>query len=89
MFPDEQPSCVSESKRLLEASPQRHGWKKRSPYHTGQLHPAVRVGDLLQHINDMSTGEGYGFQQEYEVSGSHRTKTSVHVSNSRRLWTLT
>ncbi|XP_034501013.1 uncharacterized protein LOC109491308 [Ailuropoda melanoleuca] len=40
--------------------------RKGSPYHTGQLHPAVRVADLLQHINQMKTAEGYGFKQEYE-----------------------
>uniref|UniRef100_A0A8C4RD27 protein-tyrosine-phosphatase n=1 Tax=Eptatretus burgeri TaxID=7764 RepID=A0A8C4RD27_EPTBU len=37
-----------------------------SPYHTGQLHPAVRVADLLQHIDQMKNGEGYGFKEEYE-----------------------
>ncbi|XP_061418301.1 receptor-type tyrosine-protein phosphatase kappa-like isoform X3 [Lethenteron reissneri] len=37
-----------------------------SPYHTGQLHPAIRVNDLLQHIEQMKLGEGYGFKEEYE-----------------------
>lgn len=68
MFPDEQRSSVNESSSLLGGSPQRHGRRKSSPYHTGQLHPAVRVADLLQHINQMKTAEGYGFKQEYEVS---------------------
>lgn len=49
------------------APPRRQCGRKGSPYHTGQLHPAVRVADLLQHINQMKTAEGYGFKQEYEV----------------------
>uniref|UniRef100_A0A671W0U6 Protein tyrosine phosphatase receptor type U n=1 Tax=Sparus aurata TaxID=8175 RepID=A0A671W0U6_SPAAU len=66
-FPDEQRSSVNESSSLLGGSPHRHCRRKSSPYHTGQLHPAVRVADLLQHINQMKTAEGYGFKQEYEV----------------------
>ncbi|KAL0165884.1 hypothetical protein M9458_037728, partial [Cirrhinus mrigala] len=62
----EQRSTVNESSSLLGGSPRRHCRRKSSPYHTGQLHPAVRVADLLQHINQMKTGEGYGFKQEYE-----------------------
>lgn len=67
LFPDDQRSSVNESSSLLGGSPQRHCQRKSSPYHTGQLHPAVRVADLLQHINQMKTSEGYGFKQEYEV----------------------
>uniref|UniRef100_A0A8C4N9C0 protein-tyrosine-phosphatase n=1 Tax=Eptatretus burgeri TaxID=7764 RepID=A0A8C4N9C0_EPTBU len=37
-----------------------------SVYQTGQLHPAVRVADLLQHITQMKTTEGCGFKEEYE-----------------------
>ncbi|XP_063041570.1 receptor-type tyrosine-protein phosphatase U-like [Engraulis encrasicolus] len=59
---NEQRSSVNESSSLLG----RHCRRKSSPYHTGQLHPAVRVADLLQHINQMKTSEGYGFKQEYE-----------------------
>ncbi|KAJ8289304.1 hypothetical protein COCON_G00019630 [Conger conger] len=60
-------SSVNESSSLLGGSPLRQcGGRKGSPYHTGQLHPAVRVADLLQHINQMKTAEGYGFKQEYE-----------------------
>uniref|UniRef100_A0A8C7FYL4 protein-tyrosine-phosphatase n=1 Tax=Oncorhynchus kisutch TaxID=8019 RepID=A0A8C7FYL4_ONCKI len=36
------------------------------PYQTGQLHPAIRVADLLQHITQMKCAEGYGFKEEYE-----------------------
>uniref|UniRef100_A0A671NHT4 Receptor-type tyrosine-protein phosphatase U n=1 Tax=Sinocyclocheilus anshuiensis TaxID=1608454 RepID=A0A671NHT4_9TELE len=61
-----QRSTVNESSSLLGGSPRRHCRRKSSPYHTGQLHPAVRVADLLQHINQMKTGEGYSFKQEYE-----------------------
>ncbi|XP_063810571.1 receptor-type tyrosine-protein phosphatase U isoform X1 [Pseudophryne corroboree] len=57
---------VTESSSLLGGSPRRSGGRKGSPYHTGQLHPAVRVADLLQHINQMKVAEGYGFKQEYE-----------------------
>uniref|UniRef100_A0A7N8YM12 protein-tyrosine-phosphatase n=1 Tax=Mastacembelus armatus TaxID=205130 RepID=A0A7N8YM12_9TELE len=64
---NEQRSSVNESSSLLGGSPHRHCRRKSSPYHTGQLHPAVRVADLLQHINQMKTAEGYGFKQEYEV----------------------
>uniref|UniRef100_A0A8C5EJB6 protein-tyrosine-phosphatase n=1 Tax=Gouania willdenowi TaxID=441366 RepID=A0A8C5EJB6_GOUWI len=52
--------------------------RKGSPYHTGQLHPAVRVADLLQHINQMKTAEGYGFKQEYEVRGYDRHRVKLH-----------
>uniref|UniRef100_A0A4W4E2U8 protein-tyrosine-phosphatase n=1 Tax=Electrophorus electricus TaxID=8005 RepID=A0A4W4E2U8_ELEEL len=47
-----------------------HSYKKREavdvPYQTGQLHPAIRVADLLQHITQMKCSEGYGFKEEYE-----------------------
>uniref|UniRef100_A0A673MTJ5 Receptor-type tyrosine-protein phosphatase kappa n=1 Tax=Sinocyclocheilus rhinocerous TaxID=307959 RepID=A0A673MTJ5_9TELE len=33
---------------------------------TGQVHPAIRVADLLQHINLMKTSDSYGFKEEYE-----------------------
>uniref|UniRef100_A0A4W4FXT3 Receptor-type tyrosine-protein phosphatase U n=1 Tax=Electrophorus electricus TaxID=8005 RepID=A0A4W4FXT3_ELEEL len=62
----EQRCSVNESSSLLGGSPRRHCRRKSSPYHTGQLRPAVRVADLLQHINQMKTAEGYGFKQEYE-----------------------
>ncbi|XP_030073208.1 receptor-type tyrosine-protein phosphatase U isoform X1 [Microcaecilia unicolor] len=63
---DQRSSMVNESSSLLGGSPRRQCGRKGSPYHTGQLHPAVRVADLLQHINQMKTAEGYGFKQEYE-----------------------
>ncbi|XP_048681507.1 receptor-type tyrosine-protein phosphatase U isoform X2 [Caretta caretta] len=63
---DQRSSAVNESSSLLGGSPRRQCGCKGSPYHTGQLHPAVRVADLLQHINQMKTAEGYGFKQEYE-----------------------
>lgn len=62
-------SLVNEASSLLGGSPRHQCGRKGSPYHTGQLHPAVRVADLLQHINQMKTAEGYGFKQEYEVKG--------------------
>ncbi|KAF7242462.1 Receptor-type tyrosine-protein phosphatase U [Varanus komodoensis] len=63
---EQRSSIVNESSSLLGGSPRRQCGRKGSPYHTGQLHPAVRVADLLQHINQMKTAEGYGFKQEYE-----------------------
>uniref|UniRef100_A0A8C1L2K1 Receptor-type tyrosine-protein phosphatase U n=1 Tax=Cyprinus carpio TaxID=7962 RepID=A0A8C1L2K1_CYPCA len=72
---NEQRSTVNESSSLLGGSPRRHCRRKSSPYHTGQLHPAVRVADLLQHINQMKTGEGYGFKQEYEITLSSQQLT--------------
>uniref|UniRef100_A0A8C6P2T3 protein-tyrosine-phosphatase n=1 Tax=Nothobranchius furzeri TaxID=105023 RepID=A0A8C6P2T3_NOTFU len=79
VFPDEQRSSVNESSSLLGGSPQRHCRRKSSPYHTGQLHPAVRVADLLQHINQMKTSEGYGFKQEYEVPAQDRNASTLMV----------
>uniref|UniRef100_A0A665UTD9 protein-tyrosine-phosphatase n=1 Tax=Echeneis naucrates TaxID=173247 RepID=A0A665UTD9_ECHNA len=68
-------SSVNEASSLLGGSPRHQCGRKGSPYHTGQLHPAVRVADLLQHINQMKTAEGYGFKQEYEVKyDRHRVK---------------
>uniref|UniRef100_A0A8C2JMW7 Receptor-type tyrosine-protein phosphatase U n=1 Tax=Cyprinus carpio TaxID=7962 RepID=A0A8C2JMW7_CYPCA len=75
---NEQRSTVNESSSLLGGSPRRHCRRKSSPYHTGQLHPAVRVADLLQHINQMKTGEGYGFKQEYEVRAQDRHRVKMH-----------
>lgn len=66
-------SSVNEASSLLGSSPRHQCGRKGSPYHTGQLHPAVRVADLLQHINQMKTAEGYGFKQEYEVKGHYST----------------
>ena len=55
---DQRGSGVTEASSLLGGSPRRPCGRKGSPYHTGQLHPAVRVADLLQHINQMKTAEG-------------------------------
>uniref|UniRef100_A0A672UWS4 protein-tyrosine-phosphatase n=1 Tax=Strigops habroptila TaxID=2489341 RepID=A0A672UWS4_STRHB len=72
-------SVVNESSSLLGGSPRRQCGRKGSPYHTGQLHPAVRVADLLQHINQMKTAEGYGFKQEYEVRAPYdRHRVKLH-----------
>lgn len=72
-------SLVNEASSLLGGSPRHQCGRKGSPYHTGQLHPAVRVADLLQHINQMKTAEGYGFKQEYEVKGRARTHSLSHT----------
>uniref|UniRef100_A0A8C7WDG1 Receptor-type tyrosine-protein phosphatase kappa n=1 Tax=Oncorhynchus mykiss TaxID=8022 RepID=A0A8C7WDG1_ONCMY len=60
-------TCVflTNSSRLLDV-PRYHCEGTESPYQTGQLHPAIRVADLLQHINLMKTSDSYGFKEEYE-----------------------
>ncbi|XP_042194557.1 receptor-type tyrosine-protein phosphatase U isoform X2 [Callorhinchus milii] len=63
---DDQRSVMNESSSLLGSFSRSPRGRAGSPYQTGQLHPAVRVADLLQHINQMKTAEGYGFKQEYE-----------------------
>lgn len=57
---------AAENNRLLDV-PRYHCEGTESPYQTGQLHPAIRVADLLQHINLMKTSDSYGFKEEYEV----------------------
>ncbi|NXC03428.1 PTPRM phosphatase, partial [Orthonyx spaldingii] len=65
-YPDETHTMVSDTSSLVQS----HTYKKRDPvdvpYQTGQLHPAIRVADLLQHITQMKCAEGYGFKEEYE-----------------------
>ncbi|XP_041720692.1 receptor-type tyrosine-protein phosphatase kappa isoform X16 [Coregonus clupeaformis] len=58
-------AAAAESSRLLDV-PRYHCEGTDSPYQTGQLHPAIRVADLLQHINLMKTSDSYGFKEEYE-----------------------
>uniref|UniRef100_A0A6Q2ZQS6 Receptor-type tyrosine-protein phosphatase kappa n=1 Tax=Esox lucius TaxID=8010 RepID=A0A6Q2ZQS6_ESOLU len=62
---DENHTAAAESSRLLDV-PRYHCEGTESPYQTGQLHPAIRVADLLQHINLMKTSDSYGFKEEYE-----------------------
>ncbi|XP_078505030.1 receptor-type tyrosine-protein phosphatase kappa isoform X4 [Lissotriton helveticus] len=56
---------AAEANRLLDV-PRYLAEGTESPYQTGQLHPAIRVADLLQHINLMKTSDSYGFKEEYE-----------------------
>uniref|UniRef100_A0A8C9QLP9 protein-tyrosine-phosphatase n=1 Tax=Spermophilus dauricus TaxID=99837 RepID=A0A8C9QLP9_SPEDA len=58
-------AATAESSRLLDV-PRYLCEGTESPYQTGQLHPAIRVADLLQHINLMKTSDSYGFKEEYE-----------------------
>lgn len=68
-FLDENHSgSAAENSRLLDIT-RYHCEGTESPYQTGQLHPAIRVADLLQHINLMKTSDSYGFKEEYEVRG--------------------
>ncbi|KAM9427192.1 receptor-type tyrosine-protein phosphatase mu-like [Salvelinus alpinus] len=62
-------SSCSDTSSLVQSH--GHSLRKRegtvdAPYQTGQLHPAIRVADLLQHITQMKCAEGYGFKEEYE-----------------------
>ncbi|MFT7816073.1 receptor-type tyrosine-protein phosphatase mu-like isoform X10, partial [Arapaima gigas] len=65
---DENQTMTSDTSSLVQSH--SHSYKKREaadvPYQTGQLHPAIRVADLLQHITQMKCSEGYGFKEEYE-----------------------
>uniref|UniRef100_A0A8C2DQS4 Receptor-type tyrosine-protein phosphatase kappa n=1 Tax=Cyprinus carpio TaxID=7962 RepID=A0A8C2DQS4_CYPCA len=71
----------STNSRLLDI-PRYHCEGTESPYQTGQLHPAIRVADLLQHINLMKTSDSYGFKEEYEVRREHAALvTSVRAVN--------
>ncbi|KPP77246.1 hypothetical protein Z043_103351 [Scleropages formosus] len=67
-YPDENQTMTSDTSSLVQSH--SHSYKKREaadvPYQTGQLHPAIRVADLLQHITQMKCAEGYGFKEEYE-----------------------
>ncbi|XP_040206342.1 receptor-type tyrosine-protein phosphatase kappa isoform X15 [Rana temporaria] len=58
-------TATAESSHLLDV-PRYLCEGTESPYQTGQLHPAIRVADLLQHINLMKTSDSYGFKEEYE-----------------------
>uniref|UniRef100_A0A8C6UI70 Protein tyrosine phosphatase receptor type M n=1 Tax=Neogobius melanostomus TaxID=47308 RepID=A0A8C6UI70_9GOBI len=65
---DESQNMGSDTSSLVQSH--THSLRKRDPsdipYQTGQLHPAIRVADLLQHITQMKCSEGYGFKEEYE-----------------------
>ncbi|XP_041923023.1 receptor-type tyrosine-protein phosphatase mu-like isoform X4 [Alosa pseudoharengus] len=67
-YPDDNHTMTSDTSSLVQSH--THSFKKREavdvPYQTGQLHPAIRVADLLQHITQMKCAEGYGFKEEYE-----------------------
>lgn len=69
IIPDESHAAASDTGSLVQSH--GHTYKTREtadvPYQTGQLHPAIRVADLLQHITQMKCSEGYGFKEEYEV----------------------
>lgn len=59
---------TSETSSLVQSHyKQREAEREAVPYQTAQLHPAIRVADLLQHITQMKCSEGYGFKEEYEV----------------------
>ncbi|XP_031415704.2 receptor-type tyrosine-protein phosphatase mu-like isoform X5 [Clupea harengus] len=57
-------------KKQRERDRDRDGSVEGVSYQTGQLHPAIRVADLLQHITQMKCSEGYGFKEEYEINES-------------------
>uniref|UniRef100_A0A3Q3MTB0 protein-tyrosine-phosphatase n=1 Tax=Mastacembelus armatus TaxID=205130 RepID=A0A3Q3MTB0_9TELE len=66
-YPDDSHTMTSETSSLVQSHyKQREAERESLPYQTGQLHPAIRVADLLQHITQMKCAEGYGFKEEYE-----------------------
>uniref|UniRef100_H2MZF7 protein-tyrosine-phosphatase n=1 Tax=Oryzias latipes TaxID=8090 RepID=H2MZF7_ORYLA len=66
-YPDDSHTMTSETSSLVQSHyKQRESEREAPPYQTGQLHPAIRVADLLQHITQMKCAEGYGFKEEYE-----------------------
>ncbi|XP_056220031.1 protein tyrosine phosphatase receptor type Ma isoform X6 [Seriola aureovittata] len=66
-YPDDSHTMTSETSSLVQSHyKQREAEREALPYQTGQLHPAIRVADLLQHITQMKCAEGYGFKEEYE-----------------------
>uniref|UniRef100_A0A8C2Z0S9 protein-tyrosine-phosphatase n=1 Tax=Cyclopterus lumpus TaxID=8103 RepID=A0A8C2Z0S9_CYCLU len=66
-YPDDSHTLTSETSSLVQSHyKQRESEREALPYQTGQLHPAIRVADLLQHITQMKCAEGYGFKEEYE-----------------------
>ncbi|XP_074549110.1 receptor-type tyrosine-protein phosphatase mu-like isoform X11 [Halichoeres trimaculatus] len=66
-YPDDSHTMTSETSSLVQSHyKQRESEREGLPYQTGQLHPAIRVADLLQHITQMKCAEGYGFKEEYE-----------------------
>ncbi|KAI4811930.1 hypothetical protein KUCAC02_014794 [Chaenocephalus aceratus] len=59
-------SSVNEASSLLGGSPSTSVDVKAPHTTQGSSTPPSEVADLLQHINQMKTSEGYGFKQEYE-----------------------
>ncbi|KAG8446187.1 hypothetical protein GDO86_013875 [Hymenochirus boettgeri] len=68
-------SCYSDNSHVEINQPtltiQTHPYRTCEPlemaYPRGQMQPAIRVADLLQHITQMKRGQGYGFKEEYEA----------------------
>lgn len=75
---------TSETSSLVQSHyKQREAEREVVPYQTGQLHPAIRVADLLQHITQMKCAEGYGFKEEYEVRRA-APRCDRHMMEARR-----
>ncbi|KAI4588110.1 hypothetical protein MJG53_002518 [Ovis ammon polii x Ovis aries] len=78
---DQRGGGVTEASSLLGGSPRRPCGQKGSPYHTGQLHPVALVADLLQHINQVKTAEGYGFKQDKSSSPAAKDACTEDETN--------
>ncbi|PWA15702.1 hypothetical protein CCH79_00019593 [Gambusia affinis] len=79
---DSSHTMTSETSSLVQSHyKQREAEREAPPYQTGQLHPAIRVADLLQHITQMKCAEGYGFKEEYEVRS--RLSDPAHIKRVR------
>ncbi|CAB1454470.1 unnamed protein product, partial [Pleuronectes platessa] len=83
-YPDESQNMGSDTSSLVQS----HSLRKREPvdvpYQTGQLHPAIRVADLLQHITQMKCSEGYGFKEEYECGSDCASLCITHTTPQRQ-----
>uniref|UniRef100_A0A3B4U616 Protein tyrosine phosphatase receptor type M n=1 Tax=Seriola dumerili TaxID=41447 RepID=A0A3B4U616_SERDU len=81
---DDSHTMTSETSSLVQSHyKQREAEREALPYQTGQLHPAIRVADLLQHITQMKCAEGYGFKEEYE-DHHFRIKEQVPKCKNRK-----
>uniref|UniRef100_A0A7N6BK37 protein-tyrosine-phosphatase n=1 Tax=Anabas testudineus TaxID=64144 RepID=A0A7N6BK37_ANATE len=79
-------TMTSETSSLVQSHyKQRESEREAIPYQTGQLHPAIRVADLLQHITQMKCAEGYGFKEEYEVRTTNNTQAGNNDHSRVRL----
>ncbi|XP_059510353.1 receptor-type tyrosine-protein phosphatase U-like [Stegostoma tigrinum] len=79
----EQHSTMSISSSLSENFSQRPCHRAGFPYQIQELHPAIRLVDLKEHINQMKSSKDYGFKQEYE--SFFERKSSCHKMSKKKV----